>query len=76
MVLGCNSPDEKKIAAETGINPYFLKENIRAAKLYSQQGIEKALLLLHRYNLKSIGIGDAGTEDSALLKELVIKIVN
>ncbi len=76
MVLGCNSTDEKKIAAETGINPYFLKENIRAARLYSQQGIEKALLLLHRYNLKSIGIGDAGTEDAALLKELVIKIVN
>ncbi len=75
-VLGCRTTDEKAIAAQTGITPYFVKDYIRAARLYSQSGVEKTLLLLHQYNLKSLGIGDNGTEDAALLKEMVVKIVN
>jgi DNA polymerase-3 subunit delta len=37
--------------------------------------VEKALLLLHKYNLKSVGVGDTGTEDASLLKEMVVKIM-
>jgi len=32
-------------------------------------------LLLHHYNLRSIGVGSAGVEDASLLKELVVKIM-
>jgi DNA polymerase-3 subunit delta len=31
--------------------------------------------MLHEYNLRSIGLGDAGTEDGQLMKELVVKII-
>jgi len=31
--------------------------------------------LLHQYNLKSIGIGDSGTDDAQLLKEMVVKMI-
>lgn len=57
MVFGTGSTDEKTVAAATGINPYFVKDYLRAAKLYGYAGTEKTLLLLHQYNLKSIGIG-------------------
>jgi DNA polymerase III subunit delta len=34
------------------------------------------LLLLHQYNLKAVGIGNSGTEDASLLKEMVVKIMS
>jgi DNA polymerase-3 subunit delta len=36
--------------------------------------VERAILLLHYYNLKSVGVNDVGTEDASLLKEMVVKI--
>ncbi|HEX6916211.1 MAG TPA: DNA polymerase III subunit delta [Chitinophagaceae bacterium] len=75
MVLGAGANDEKGIAAETGINGYFIKDYISAAKAYGPQGVEKILLLLHQYNLRSIGVHDAGTADADLMKELAVKMV-
>ena len=47
-----------------------------AMKMYGYDGIEKALLLLHEYNLKSVGVNDTGTSDGSLLKEMVVKMMN
>jgi len=33
-------------------------------------------MLLHEYNLRSIGVNDAGTSDASLLKELVVKMMS
>jgi len=76
MIFGANNIDEKGIAAAIGVNPYFMRDYLKAAKLYTYQGVERALLLLHNYNLKSIGVGDIGTEDASLLKEMMIKMVS
>jgi len=46
-----------------------------AAKNYGASGIENALLLLHQYNLKSIGVNSVALEDGSLLKEMVIKMI-
>jgi DNA polymerase-3 subunit delta len=67
--------DEKSVAAALGVSPFFARDYLQAAQRYGQQGIERLLLLLHRYNLKSIGIGDAGTGDMSLLKEMLAKIM-
>ncbi|MEO7983979.1 MAG: DNA polymerase III subunit delta [Bacteroidota bacterium] len=74
MVFGAGASDEKSVAAAIGVNPYFMKDYIQAAKLYTYQGIEKVLLLLHSYNLKSVGVGSSGTDDASLLKEMVVKM--
>jgi len=66
---------EKALAAATGINEWKLKEYVQAAKVYPPQAIEKNILLLHQYNLKSIGVDDAGTEDGELLKEMIVKMM-
>lgn len=75
MVFGAGSHDEKSVAAALGINPYFIKDYMQAANLYKFEGVEKILLLLHTYNLKSVGVNDAGTEDASLMKEMVVKMM-
>jgi len=74
MVFGAGTADEKTVATLIGVHPWFIKDYMQAAKLYSYPGVERALLLLHQYNLRSVGVGDANTVDASLLKELVIKI--
>jgi DNA polymerase III subunit delta len=75
MVFGAGTTDEKGIATAIGVPPFFIKDHIHAAKAYDYAGVEKALLLLHNYNLKSIGVNNAGAEDGSLLKEMVIKMI-
>ncbi len=73
MLFGVQG-DDKTAAAAIGVNPYFIKDYLSAAKNYGYDGVERTLLLLHQYNLRSIGIHDGGTEDASLLKEMVAKI--
>ena len=75
MVFGAGTTDEKGVAAAIGVNPYFMKDYMQAAKIYTYPGVEKVLLLLHSYNLKSVGIGSSNTDDASLMKELVVKMV-
>ncbi len=75
MIFGMDTSDEKTIAAATGIHPYYVKQHIKAAKLYGFQGTENVLLLLHQYNLKRIGVGAAGMNNGSLLKELIVKMI-
>ncbi len=75
MIFGAGTSDEKTIATSIGVNPYFMKEYLQAARVYTYPGVEKALLLLHHYNLRAVGVGDPGTEDASLLKEMVVKML-
>ena len=74
MIFGQSSTDEKAIAVNIGVNPYFMKDYLITQKNYGYDGVENALLLLHSYNLKSVGVNDIGTSDASLLKEMVVKI--
>lgn len=76
MIFELNSVEEKSVAASIGVSPYFVKDYVATAKAYGLAGVERALLLLHHYNLKSVGVNDSGTSDASLLKEMVVKIVN
>jgi DNA polymerase III subunit delta len=56
-------------------NPFAAREGLAAAKLYGYEGVEKALLLLHEYNLKSVGVGSSNVSDGSLMKEMVVKMM-
>ena len=75
MVYSVPSREEKSIAAAIGVNAFFIRDYLQAAQQYSAATIERILLLLHEYNLRSIGIRDAGTSDGELLKEMVVKMI-
>lgn len=74
MLFGLQG-DDKSIAAQLGINPYFLKDYRQNASAYGFQGTEAALLLLQTYNLRAVGIHDAGSSDASLLKEMLCKLM-
>jgi len=75
MLFSFSSSDEKTAAAAIGVSPYFMKDYTQANMLYKFDGIEQILLLLHAYNLKSIGIDSSNSGDMGLLKELIVKIM-
>jgi DNA polymerase-3 subunit delta len=75
MIYGLNTRDEKTVATSLGINPFFIKDYLRTVTIYSYSDIEKLMLLLSDYNLKSIGINNSGTSDASLLKEMVVKMI-
>ena len=55
-------------------NPFAVKQALQTMHSYGFRGIENILLLLHQYNLRSIGVNDTGTDDAELLKEMVVKM--
>lgn len=73
MLYGIPNPDEKSAASALGVNPYFVKDYLAASRKYDYQGVERLLLLLHQYNLRSIGVNDGGASDAGLLKEMLVK---
>jgi DNA polymerase-3 subunit delta len=75
MIYGVQSRDEKTVAQAIGVHPFFIKDYLKATQVYTYAGIEKVLLLLHAYNLKSIGVNNTGTSDGSLLKEMVVKMI-
>lgn len=75
MIYSVPTRDEKSVAAAIGVNSFFVRDYLQTALKFSNQEVEKVILLLHQYNLKGIGIGDAGTSDSMLLKEMVVKMI-
>lgn len=75
-IFGLADKNEKSIASLFYNNPFAAKQAIQTYDNYGYAGIEKVLLLLHHYNLRSIGINDAGTEDGDLMKELVVKMMS
>ncbi|HVE60878.1 MAG TPA: DNA polymerase III subunit delta [Chitinophagaceae bacterium] len=75
MIYTQPSYNEKVLATAIGVTDWKIKEYMQAARRYSTQSVEKNLLLLHKYNLKSIGINDGGTPDGMLLKEMIVKMI-
>jgi DNA polymerase-3 subunit delta len=75
QVFGVKSQDEKMIASSLGVSPFFVKDYLAASQRFGYPGIERILLILHEYNLRSVGINDGGSSDAALLKEMVVKMM-
>ncbi len=65
-IYGLEDKSERKVASLFYNNSYAAKQALQTSALYGFKGVEKVLLLLHQYNLRSIGIDDTGTEDAGL----------
>ncbi|HTE08969.1 MAG TPA: DNA polymerase III subunit delta [Flavitalea sp.] len=76
MIFGQDSSDEKAVASTIGVSPFFVKDYLLTARNYGMEGVENALLLLHHYNLRGLGVNDGGSTDASLMKELMAKMMN
>lgn len=74
-VYGMSNQTEAALKQHFYFNPVALKQGTSAMKNYGLRGTEKIILLMHHYNLKSIGIENSNAESASLLKELVAKII-
>ena len=68
--------DPKTIAAEIGVNPFFLKDYKYASAAYSPQKIKNIISDIRTLDLKSKGVGSTEGNDYGELKELVFKIIH
>jgi DNA polymerase-3 subunit delta len=75
MIHTTPASSEKALAGSIGVPDWKIRDYLQAAQLYSLQEVEKNIILLHHYNLKSIGIDDIGTKDAFLLKEMLAKML-
>jgi DNA polymerase-3 subunit delta len=56
-------------------NFYSLKQAKETMRNYGYTGVERIILLMNHYNLKSVGVGDAGTGSASLMREMVVKMM-
>ncbi len=79
LVFGAGTNNEEQLAQYLGYKSSYstyVKDVINCARSFRQAGVEQALLLLHEYNLKSIGINSGSASNAGLLKEMVVKMIN
>jgi DNA polymerase-3 subunit delta len=68
--------DPKYIAAEIGVNPYFIKDYKTASATYSSQKIRRIISEIRNADLKSKGIGSTESNNYGELKVLIFKIIH
>lgn len=69
--------DKSQAPSALGVPPYFIRDYQQAAQLYSLQKLATIMTYLKEADLKSKGIGNAGTiTDGEIYKELIFKILH
>jgi DNA polymerase-3 subunit delta len=76
LLRSLKSQNDGDVAKALGVNPYFVKDYKGALRLYSPSKVREVVGLLHRYDVRSKGVDDAGTPEGELLRELVWQILN
>jgi len=76
LVHHSNNQNEKALASVIGVNPYFVKEYLVAARNYPLGKVVNNIAHLQRADLDSKGIESATKKDKAVLTELVHKLMN
>ncbi|HMC84660.1 MAG TPA: DNA polymerase III subunit delta, partial [Chitinophagaceae bacterium] len=74
-IFGMNDKSENAVKPFFYNNIFAARQALDTLKNYGYEGVEKTILLLHHYNLKSLGVNDIGTADASLLRELAVKMV-
>ncbi|CAN5227376.1 DNA polymerase III subunit delta [soil metagenome] len=57
-------------------NAYLAAEAMKAVMNYSYQSTEQVIMLLHEYNLKTLGVNSTALSTGSLLKELTVKVIS
>ncbi|MGE0636611.1 MAG: DNA polymerase III subunit delta [Bacteroidia bacterium] len=65
-----------QLAAEMGVNPYFLKDYETAARNYNERKVRQIIGWLREMDVKSKGVDNPSTEHGDLLKEFFFKAMH
>ena len=75
VIYQMNDKSDKALRPIFYNNPFLVQQAMDMLMNYSFAEAEQAILLLHDYNLKSVGIRNYGTSGGSLMKELAYKII-
>ena len=67
---------QDNLAREFGVNPYFVKDYVSAARAYNANKVIEIISILREYDLKSKGYNGTVMNNRDLLKELIFKILH
>ncbi|HSQ44559.1 MAG TPA: DNA polymerase III subunit delta [Ginsengibacter sp.] len=75
VIYQMNDKSEKALRPIFYNNPFLVQQAMDMLMNYSYSEAEEVIMLLHNYNLKSVGIKNYGTSGGSLMKEMVYKII-
>lgn len=67
---------ERSAAVELGVNPFFVSDYAKAARIYNPKKCVQIFELLREYDMRSKGVNNDSVNGGELLKELVFKITH
>ncbi|NNK83561.1 MAG: DNA polymerase III subunit delta [Flavobacteriaceae bacterium] len=73
---GLENKQERHVASSLGVNPYFVKDYVAAARNYPMRNVSRIISILREADVKSKGVGANALPQGDLLKELLVKIMN
>ena len=76
MIHHASDKSERAVASLIGVNPFFVKEYLMAARNYPLPKVVQNIKHLHDADLQSKGIGYATKKEGPVLTELVYKLMN
>jgi len=74
LVHYASTKDERSLASSLGINPFFVKDYLRQASKFHPMNLERIIGVILEMDLRSKGIKGSSIDDTALYKELIVKI--
>lgn len=76
LIHHSDNKNDKAIASLIGVNPFFVKEYMQAARNYPLGKVVQNIKHLHEADMQSKGIGFATKKEGPVLTELVYKLMN
>ncbi|SNS72022.1 DNA polymerase III, delta subunit [Ekhidna lutea] len=76
LIHHSSDKNDRTIASLIGVNPFFVKEYLQAARNYPLGKVVQNIKYLHEADMQSKGIGYATKKEGPVLTELVYKLMN
>lgn len=76
LVHQAGTQDPNQLAQAIGVNPFFAKDYVQAARNYNLPTVLRNLDHLYKADLQSKGIDSVGMKEKEVLTELVYKMMN
>jgi len=76
LIHKLHTTNERTLASELGLSPYFVTDYIKASRVFSSEKIESIISEIREVDLKSRGLGISDGKSYGPLKELVYNILN
>lgn len=67
---------QNAVAASLGVNPYFVKAYVAAARQYPIKKVVEIISILREFDMKSKGFGNVSSDAGDLQKEMVYRILH